>query len=54
MPFYACLMRGENFVLSLEGEPKEPYGFYTTRCVEAGSPDQAELKALDVLRAEEF
>ena len=51
MPVFRCFIRGENFPGSLAGEP-EPIGFYTTRFIEASSPSEAELAALDALRAE--
>lgn len=51
MPFYRCLIRGEDFPGSLAGEP-HPVGFYTTRFVEAPSAEDAELAALAILRGE--
>lgn len=51
MPVFRCFIRGENFPGSLAGVP-ELIGFYTTRYVEAPSPSEAELIALDLLRAE--
>ena len=49
MPLYRCLILGENFPGALLGEP-EPVGFYTTRYVEAGTAEAAELLALEMLR----
>jgi hypothetical protein len=51
MPTYSCFIRGENFPLRVDGRIK-PMGFYTTRLVEAPSPDEAEFVALRLLRKE--
>lgn len=51
MPVFRCFIRGENFPGSLAGQPGL-IGFYTTRFVEALSASEAELVALDLLRAE--
>lgn len=48
---YAVTIRGENFLISLDGEPTS-CGFFTTRFVEAVDPDEAELKAVDLIRRE--
>lgn len=49
MPFFRCLIRGDNFPGKLIGQ-KKLIGFYTTRYVEADSPEQAELLAVEQLR----
>lgn len=49
MPLFRCLIRGENFPGALIGS-EEPIGFYTTRFVEAGSPEEAEMLAIGLLR----
>lgn len=49
MPLFRCLIRGDNFPGKLIGG-KNPIGFYTTRYIEADSPEQAELLAVEVLR----
>ena len=49
MPWYQCLIRGENFPGAILGK-KAPIGFYTTRVVEADSTQDAEMKALANLK----
>lgn len=49
MPLFRCLIRGDDFPGSLLGQ-KNPVGFYATRFVEADSPKEAEMLALDLLR----
>ncbi len=51
MPWFRCLIEGENFPGSMIGKT-EPVGFYTTRWVSASSPEEAEIVALEALRAE--
>ena len=51
MAWYQCRIRGENFPGILLGK-KEPIGFYTTRVVEAESPQDAEVKALAELKGD--
>jgi hypothetical protein len=51
MPLFRCLIRGDNFPGKLIGKRK-PIGFYTTRFVEADTPEQAELMAVESLRAD--
>jgi hypothetical protein len=46
---YQCFIRGENFPGTLIGD-MEPVGFFTTRWVEASSPEEAEKLALELLR----
>ena len=52
MPLFRCFIRGENFPGTLVGK-REPIGFYTTRFVDAQSPEQAEMLAVDLLRNDE-
>ena len=49
MPLYRCSICGENFPGKLLDQD-ELVGFYTTRYVEADTPEQAELSALELLR----
>jgi hypothetical protein len=49
VPFFQCLLRGENFPGALLGLAHN-VGFFTTRWVEADSEDEAELACLDSLR----
>jgi len=51
MAHYRVLVNGVNFWLLVEDTPKR-MGFFTTRFVEAASPEEAELAAVDLLRAE--
>ena len=51
MAYYRLLLNGENFWLNMEGRPRR-MGFLTTRFVEAKTPDEAELAAVDLLRSE--
>lgn len=49
MPWYMLSITGANFpgeILSQE----EPIGFYTTRMVQAASPEEAEILGVDNLR----
>ncbi len=49
MPLLRCSIRGENFPGRLLAQD-EKIGFYTTRFVKAGDPEQAGLAALELLR----
>jgi hypothetical protein len=51
MKLFRCLIEGANFPFELEGEAGL-FGFYTTRFVRADTPEQAELLALEILRAD--
>jgi len=42
-------MEGKNFLLNLEGITQK-YGFFTTRYIEANNPEEAELKAVQLIR----
>jgi hypothetical protein len=54
MPWYRCLIAGENFPRqTVETGHTELMGFFTTRWVEAASPEEAELKALAMMRVED-
>jgi hypothetical protein len=48
---YKVLLRGQNFLLNLEGK-RERVGFYTTRFVEAQNPQEAEANAISALRTD--
>jgi len=43
------MLEGKNFLLNIEGATRK-YGFYTTRYVEANDPEDAELKAVQLIR----
>jgi hypothetical protein len=49
VPFYRCLVRGENFPGEIIGEAGI-YGFYTTRWIQALNEKRAELRAVEALR----
>ncbi|ROT94533.1 hypothetical protein EB809_19275 [Marinobacter sp. R17] len=49
MPKFQVLLRGENFPINWEYGTRLT-GFYTTRYVRANSVDEAEQKALDLVR----
>ncbi len=51
MKWYKCTIAGENFPGELINEDKE-IGFFTTRFVEAETPEAAELSALAILKEE--
>ena len=51
MPFYRCMMRGEDFPGELIGSTGD-FGFYTTRWVQALTAWRAELKAVEMIRKE--
>ena len=46
---YRVLVRGENFLLNLDGK-NQKLGFYTTRFVEAPNEEEAEERAFAMLR----
>jgi hypothetical protein len=50
MAWFRCFARGESFPI-FEGK-RGMWGFYTTRYVEATDAEDAELKALELLRNE--
>ncbi len=51
MPIFRCFVRGENFLTKEDGVPKR-IGFYTTRWVDANSPEDAEMLVVAMLREE--
>ena len=51
MAHYRVYLRGENFLLVIDGTPTR-VGFYATRFVQANNRDAAELLAADVIRHE--
>ena len=52
MNHYRVLLRGENFLLSLDGQPTR-LGFYTVRFVRADTVEEAELLAVDLIRKDQ-
>lgn len=51
MPWFRCLIEGENFPLAREGRPAL-LGFFTTRWVEAATSGEAERQAVDMIRGD--
>ena len=49
MAWFRCFVSGENVWLESEGESR-PFGFFTTRFVEAADADEAEVCVVDRLR----
>jgi hypothetical protein len=49
MPWFRCLVEGENFPLARDGKPAL-LGFFTTRWVEAASVGEAELNVVAMIR----
>ena len=49
MKKYKVLIRGENFLINLEGEDQK-FGFCTTAFIEAQDEEQAEQRAISLLR----
>ena len=49
MPVFALLLRGENFLIRMDGVP-ERLGFYTTRYVRARNEEEAETRAVQMVR----
>lgn len=52
MKKYKLLVRGENFLMNVDGEDQK-LGFYATAFVEALDEEAAEQKALDLLRSDQ-
>jgi len=51
MKKYKVLLSGENFELNFEGKI-DNFGFYTTRVVKANSEEEAELKAVELIKTD--
>jgi hypothetical protein len=51
MKLFRCFIQGENFPIQFEGQ-FELFGFHTARFVRAETPEEAELIALEMLRAD--
>lgn len=49
MNWYRVRLNGQNFLLNFDRKPQK-YGFYTTRDVEAKSFEDAELKAVELIK----
>ena len=51
MKKYKVLLSGENFELNFEGKT-DNFGFYTTRIVKAYSEEEAEIKAIELIKTD--
>jgi len=49
MSYFQVLLEGENFFVEFDGK-EELLGFVTTRWVNAKNPEEAELKAVDLIK----
>lgn len=49
MPVFVVMLRGEDFILDVDGTPTR-LGFYTTRWVRARTPEEAELAAVTLVK----
>jgi len=49
MKKYKVMLNGRNFQIASDGVIHR-YGFFTTRCVEANNPRDAELLAVDIVK----
>ncbi len=52
MNWYRVRLNGQNFLLNLQDKPQK-HGFYTTRDVEAESIEEAELKAVKLVKEDD-
>ncbi len=53
MKKYGVMLEGRGFLLDLKGSVKK-YGFFTTRYIEADNPEQAEIRALQLIRQDKL
>jgi len=47
------MLRGEDFEVEIDGEITN-VGFYTTRVVKAASPEEAEMKAVEMIKGDKY
>jgi hypothetical protein len=50
MPRYRAVISGRNFFVEIDGE-RQRHGFFQTLVVEAIDPDQAELRAIELVKS---
>ena len=48
---YGVRLRGENFEMIFEDEERN-FGFFTTRFVRASTPEEAEIKAVELVKSD--
>lgn len=54
MPWFRCLVRGENFLLTLSSGRPEYRGFYTTRWVNAEDKAAAEAACVQLIKSDPY
>ena len=47
---FKVLIKGNNYLIRVDGKPPRKFGFYTTAFVEAPNAEQAEAIAIELLR----
>lgn len=52
MKYYQVMLEGKDFLIEMEGK-EDLFGYFTTRWVKADSPEDAELKAVDLVKKDE-
>ena len=52
MSYFQVILEGEYFFIDIDGE-EELLGFFTTRWVKAMNPEEAELKAVNLLEKDQ-
>lgn len=52
MPYYQVFIHGSDFILNLDDKSNEEGGFYTTKVVKADNHDEAESKAIELIRSD--
>ena len=50
---YGVMLEGRGFLLDMKGSVQK-YGFFTTRYIEADSPEQAEIRAVQLIRQDKL
>lgn len=49
MKYYQVMLEGKDFLIDVDGK-EELQGYFTTRWVKASAPEDAELKAVDLIK----
>jgi len=52
MKYFQVMLEGRNFLIEVDGK-EELLGYFTTRWVKASSPEDAELKAVDLIKRDD-
>ena len=53
MPYFQVMLEGKDFPVKNEGK-NEVFGFFTTRWVKASDEEQAELKAVELIKNDNY